>query len=50
MSIPVKGLADVERVYRENGRTDYDKPIDLAKVVDERFTDKALSALGKARN
>jgi NitT/TauT family transport system substrate-binding protein len=50
MSIPVKGLADVERVYRENGRTDYDKPIDLAKVVDQRFVDKALAALGKAKN
>lgn len=50
MSIPLKGLADVERVYRENGRTDYDKPIDLKKVVDERFVDKAIAALGKAKN
>lgn len=50
MAIPVKGLADVERVYRENGRTDYDKPIDLKKVADERFIDKALAALGKAKN
>lgn len=48
MSIPTKGLADVERVHRENGRTDYDKPIDLAKVVDGQFVDKALAAIGKA--
>ncbi|MCW5692663.1 MAG: ABC transporter substrate-binding protein [Pseudolabrys sp.] len=50
MTIPVKGLADVERVYRENGRTDYDKPIDLKKVVDEQFIDKAVATLGKAKN
>jgi len=50
MDIPVNGLADVERVYRENGRTDYDKPIDLAKIVDEQFVDKALAAIGKAKN
>jgi ABC-type nitrate/sulfonate/bicarbonate transport system substrate-binding protein len=50
MSIPVNGLADVERVHRENGRTDYNKPIDLAKVVDGQFVDKALAAVGKAKN
>lgn len=50
MRIPVTGLADVERVHRENGRTDYDKPIDLAKVVDEQFVDKALADIGKAKN
>ncbi len=50
MAIPVKGLADVERIYRENGRTDYDKPIDLGKVVDEKFVDQAVATLGKAKN
>jgi NitT/TauT family transport system substrate-binding protein len=50
MAIPVKGLADVERVHRENGRTDYEKPIDLAKVVDQQFVDKALADIGKAKN
>ena len=50
MAIPVKGLADVERVHRENGRTDYDKPIDLNKVVDEQFVDKAIAAVGKVKN
>jgi len=50
MEIPVKGLADVERVHRENGRTDYDTPIDLKKVVDTQFVDKALADLGKAKN
>jgi NitT/TauT family transport system substrate-binding protein len=48
-AIPVKGLADIERVHRENGRTDYDKPIDLKKVVDEQFVDKAVADLGKAK-
>jgi len=48
--IPSKGLADVERMHRENGRTDYDKPIDLKKVVDDQFVDKAIAALGKAKN
>jgi NitT/TauT family transport system substrate-binding protein len=47
MDIPVKGLGDVERVYRENGRTDYDKPIDLKKVVDENFVKDAIAVLGK---
>lgn len=47
MTIPVDGLKDVERVHRENGRTDYDKPIDLSKVIDSQFVDKAIAALGK---
>jgi ABC-type nitrate/sulfonate/bicarbonate transport system substrate-binding protein len=49
-NIPAKGLADVERVHRENGRTDYDKPIDLKKVIDEEFVDKAIASLGKAKS
>ncbi|MCB9162084.1 MAG: ABC transporter substrate-binding protein [Caldilineaceae bacterium] len=44
--IPVDGLADVERVHRENGRTEYDTPIDLSNVVDTSFTEKALELLG----
>ncbi len=50
MAIPVKGLADIERVHRENGRTGYDKPIDLKNVIDEQFVDKAVAAIGKAKN
>ena len=46
MKIPVDGLADVERVHRENGRTEYTEPLDLSKVVDERFTEKAREILG----
>ena len=46
MMIPVEGLADVERVHRENGRTQYDEPIDLSNVVDVSFTDSAREALG----
>lgn len=47
MKIPVDGLADVERVHRENGRTDYEQPIDLSKVVDEQFVKAAVGALGE---
>jgi NitT/TauT family transport system substrate-binding protein len=45
-AIPLDGLADVERVHRENGRTDYDAPIDLADVADTQFVDWALEQLG----
>ena len=45
-----QSLADVEKTHRENGRTDYDKPIDLKKVIDDQFVDKAIAALGKAKN
>lgn len=48
MKIPVDGLADVERVHRENGRTEYQDPIDLSTVVDTQFTDKAVETLGEA--
>jgi hypothetical protein len=47
MVIPTEGLADQERVHRENGRTEYTEPLDLGDVVDERFTMKALEGLGK---
>ena len=46
MKIPVDGLADMERVHRENGRTEYEDPLDLSNVVDEQFTMKALEILG----
>ncbi len=44
--IPVEGLADVERVHRENGRTEYETPIDLGNVVVTEFTDTARELLG----
>lgn len=47
MAIPVDGLADVERVHRENGRTEYDEPLDISKVVDERFVDGATKHLSQ---
>ena len=47
MVIPVDGMADQERVHRENGRTEYTEPLDLANVVDDRFTTKALEILGE---
>ena len=46
VAIPVEGLADVERVHRENGRTEYEEPLDLSKAVDETFTKKAIETLG----
>jgi NitT/TauT family transport system substrate-binding protein len=46
MMIPADGLADVERVHRENGRTDYTDPIDLTKVVDDQLTRQAVEILG----
>ena len=49
-AIPVSGLADVERVHRENGRTQYETPIDLDNVVDSRFVDWALEQLGPFGN
>lgn len=45
--IPLDGLADVERVHRENGRTEYEEPIDLESVVDTTFTEMALELLGE---
>jgi NitT/TauT family transport system substrate-binding protein len=45
MKIPMDGLSDVERVHRENGRTEYTEPLDLSNVVDERFTRAAQDAL-----
>jgi NitT/TauT family transport system substrate-binding protein len=45
-AIPVDGLADVERVHRENGRTAYETPVDLATVVDASFVDWARDRLG----
>ncbi|WP_425073424.1 ABC transporter substrate-binding protein [Sagittula sp. S175] len=47
MTIPVDGLADIEKTHRENGRTEYTDPLDLSHVVDERFTQAARKALGK---
>lgn len=44
--IPVDGLADVERVHRENGRTAYETPIDLDSVVELSFMAWALEQLG----
>lgn len=45
--IPIEGLRDIERVHRENGRTEYDEPIDMSKVVDTSFVEYARSVLGE---
>lgn len=46
MAIPFDGLGDAERVYRENGRLEYVKPIDLKTVGDDQFVKKAMAVLG----
>lgn len=46
MAIPFEGLGDIERVSRENGRLEYQKPIDLKTVADDAFVKKALATLG----
>ncbi len=46
LTIPVDGLADVERVHRENGRTDYEEPIDLGNVIVTDFAEWALEMAG----
>ena len=46
MKIPFETLGDAERVYRENGRLEYAKPIDLNVVADGQFVKKALAILG----
>lgn len=47
MVIPLEGLADVERVHRENGRVQYEEPIDLDNVVDTSFVEWARDVLGE---
>ncbi|MEO3999354.1 ABC transporter substrate-binding protein [Mesorhizobium sp. CAU 1732] len=47
VEIPVDGLSDLERVHRENGRTEYEEPLDISTVVDETFTAKAVETLGR---
>jgi NitT/TauT family transport system substrate-binding protein len=46
MEVPVKGLGDMEKVHRENGRTEYSDPLDLSNAVDTSFTEKARATLG----
>lgn len=45
--IPLDGLSDVESTHRENGRTEYEEPIDLSTVTDTTFTETALELLGE---
>lgn len=45
--IPVEGLQDIENTHRENGRTEYEDPIDLTTVVDTSFSEMALELLGE---
>jgi NitT/TauT family transport system substrate-binding protein len=46
-TISLDGLRDVERVHRENGRTEYSQPFDPKTVTDTSLVDWALSVLGR---
>ena len=45
--ISLDGLRDVERVHRENGRTEYKQAFDPATVTDTSVVDWARSVLGR---
>ena len=47
--ISIDGLADIERIHRQNGRVEYTEPVDIAQVVDTIFVEWALSVLGTAQ-
>ncbi len=44
--LPLDGLADVESTHRQNGRTNYDEPIDIENVTVTTFTETARELLG----
>jgi NitT/TauT family transport system substrate-binding protein len=46
-TISLDGLRDVERVHRENGRTEYKTPFDPQTVTDASLVDWARSVLGR---
>jgi NitT/TauT family transport system substrate-binding protein len=46
MVLPLEGLADVEGTHRQNGRTNYEDPIDIETVTETVFTETALELLG----
>jgi NitT/TauT family transport system substrate-binding protein len=45
--ISLDGLRDVERVHRENGRTEYQSPFDPKTVTDPSLVAWALGVLGR---
>ncbi|MCX7788588.1 MAG: ABC transporter substrate-binding protein [Spirochaetes bacterium] len=47
MEIALESLKDVERVHRENRRTEYTQPIDLKAVTDTSLVEWARSVLGR---
>ncbi len=47
--ISIDGLADIERIHRQNGRVEYTDPVDMSKVVNSTFVEWALSVLGNAQ-
>jgi NitT/TauT family transport system substrate-binding protein len=45
--IPLEGLADVEATHRNNGRLEYEEPIDLESVAVTEFAETAVELLGE---
>lgn len=43
--IPTDQISDIERVHRENGRTEYDEPVDINTVAETKFMEFARSQL-----
>ncbi len=48
MAIKTESIKDQEKIYRESGWTDYTQAVDISKLFDPSFADKAVKAVGPA--
>lgn len=48
MAIKTESITDQEKVYRESGWTDYSQAVDISKLFDPSFADKAVKTVGPA--
>jgi len=48
MAIKTESITDQEKVYRESGWTDYSQAVDISKLFDSSFADKAVKTVGPA--
>ena len=48
MAITTESIKDQEKVYRENGWTDYSQSLDVGKLFDTSFADRAIKIVGPA--
>lgn len=49
MAITTESIKDQEKIYRESGWTDYAQAVDISKLFDASFADKAVTSVGPAR-